>query len=258
MALAYYALSPEMITDLSAMFIADSQFYRAYWQQQQLVYRDAWNYYTGIVLANTMANQSQDLQWPLRVNLVKQAVLLHSLFLWGVHQEGGGLVDFVVQPKRTKTADGRPLEEPRRRAKELTNLLNNWMASVHAPAKLREQGRLYVAYGGSYLSPRPDPEAPYGIGLTATPAEYCYPVWDPVDYSRMLRMHVARRIPVEIAEKSYGFQAGSLHQDVLVDYVETWTPETYSIQVGLGGLRQNARDPRPVLCWPAAISASIP
>ena len=123
----------------------------------------------------------------------------------GVHQEGGGLVDFVVQPKRTKTADGQPVEEPRRRAKELTNLLNSWMASVHAPAKLHERGRLYVAYSSSSLGPRPDPEAPYGIGLTATPAEYCYPVWDPVDYSRMLRMHVARRIPVEIAEKSSAF-----------------------------------------------------
>ena len=29
-----------------------------------------------------------------------------------------------------------------------------------------------------------------------------------------------------------------------MDYVETWTPETYSIQVGLGGLRQSTHNPK--------------
>lgn len=238
--LAYYALTPEMITDLSGLFIADSQFYRAYWNQQQIIYRDCWNYYTGLILQNSVANQNEELEWPLRVNLVKQAVLLHSLYLWGEYREGGTLVQYIVQPKRRKTEDGKPLEAPRARAKELEEQLNTFLRLSGAYSMFREQGRLYNAYGGVYLKAMPDEESPTGITMAATPAEYCFPVWDPTDYRKLMRMHIARRIPVEAAEQQFGYKPGTQHQDVLVDYVETWTPDTYSIQVGTGTQRQDA------------------
>ena len=216
-------------------YTRDLQTYSTDWTNQVGVYSEAWRYYRGTIL-DKLADNSDSLLYPLRLNLIKHICRKHALFLWGQYEKTR-IVRFVVHaPRQQLDADHK------KHANELSRLYWDFLRTNQGVTLLRELGRIYMVLGGAVLKTRYAKTAKLGVALEAISPEYFYPVWDPANYSRLLRAHVCYPLHVDQATLLYGYAKTNGDPGQQVNYLETWDETQWSAWVGWEGRWQAARD----------------
>jgi hypothetical protein len=98
-----------------------------------------------------------------------------------------------------------------------------------------------MALGGAYFKLRLAPRAPLGVELESLFPFHVYPVWSPTRYDQLLRVYIRFSLATAVARQVYGYQPVGAAPDY-VEYLETWTPEEYLVQIGKEGSWQVATD----------------
>jgi hypothetical protein len=221
----------DSLDSLRSSYKRDSNDYASWWQSQADKYKEAQKYYSGRVLEETEPKGVKGApdKFPLRINKVKQACVMHANYLWGEHQPDS-LIEYTVTPKSEKT------NKARERATDIKNFLEEVLAASAAPTLFREQARLYMEHGGIYFKARPDKTNPTGIAIESASPDVIYPVWNPLNYRQLLRLHVVLQINAKVAEQLYGYNPDMAKKawgsGTDIEYVESWSPDGYVVTVG--------------------------
>ena len=223
------------MTNAPEAYTRDHLTYNDDWQSQSGVYSEAWRYYRGTIL-DKLADNSDSLLYPLRLNIIKHICRKHALFLWGQYEKAR-IVRFVVHPPRLL-----PDEAKKKHATELSRLYWDFLRTNQGVTLLRELGRIYMVLGGAVLKTRYTTSAKLGVALETISPEYFYPVWDPANYSRLLRAHVCYPLHIDQASLLYGYTKASGDPGMSVNYLETWDEQSWAVWVGYEGRWQAARD----------------
>lgn len=216
--------------DFGATYDQDNSNYEGEWQTQLSLYALAWKYYKGRIFDQRMRDDPQAYMYPLRINTIKLACRMHALFLWGTGARGNRILDFHVHPERSEFDNGRPNQAEMDRCEAMEVLLRTMLRSNNARTVFREQGRLFHLLGGVFFKFTVDPRNPLGFAFKAMPADYVYPVWDPLDYSHLIRLYVRFPIDARAAASLYGYNAPN-DGHALVPYTEQWEEDRFRITI---------------------------
>lgn len=212
------------------------------WTAQAELYRRVWPYFDNSIFDTAVQKNADGTvtpYWPLRIGMVRKACVTHALHLWGLTADCPHLRLTAGQPN---AASPQRQASRKQRSVVLTRALTEFFADGNHPALLREGGRLFNVFGGVYLRLQEDRTAPHGCRLGLLSPEVVYPVWNPLDYDQLLRVHIVASIDVDTARTIYGYRGREEYGTI--EYVESWTTDSWRITLGRpGSEHQQAVDP---------------
>jgi len=214
----------------------------AYYMDQYPVWRSLFDgsaLQEKIPVSTDPAKQSDETtyRWPVRFNLVKAYCVLYAGLLWGRGKTGAeadNLFDIDVAPD----IPGRSGPVPKAKAKLLAECLNYfWSEWFHI---VRPSGAIQQWAGGCVIKVCWDPSDPlavFGCTLQTIQPEHFYPIWDPLNFERLLAVNLKFSVSRAVAKEKY-----LVTDEQLVDYAvgdaitieEHWDPYTYYVALGKG------------------------
>jgi hypothetical protein len=223
----------------SAPYDEDYSTYRAAWDAQETIYARCWEYWSGDIFDKrrhepTPGNPKGERYYPLRINEVRRAVIIHALNIFGLTNEEPYLT-FEFKPKRTT------VEVALERAKRLGEMAEDWFEDCGGEDLFREQARIFMILGGAVLKVRPDSDSPFGVVVENGSLRHFFPIWHPTRYNKLLRCYFKFEIDRDVARELYGYTART---DEQLYFLETWTKETWAVHIGTPGKWQLAVDPQ--------------
>ncbi len=223
------------------------------YETQRQRYTAYWDWYDGRVF------QLQGNQYPLAINPVRLACILHRNALFGMDDDTAEPLvkshfteDSYVADEVNKDDD--PLKQSEtqkkaeKRARLRTELVNRvWQQSSGRALQL-ENGLISQALGGCYFAVRFDPSNTFlalPIRIEIIHPEEIIPITSQADRWHMYAAHVIRYISHQNALLQYGVDIGSSKEAV---YHEYWTRDTYLIEIDgkvvlSGGEEQKGENP---------------
>lgn len=210
------------------------------WARQSNRYRDYWHYYDGEKLdeeveAGITETGAQLLRFPLRINLIKMAVMKHAFALLGEYTEQG-IVEFRGKARRRIRPE---IIEPGQKAEtdpllaDIDQFLEDLWDENGAMSILPEQARIAHVCGGCVFKVAYDETKETKVRIEVILPDYFFPVWDSTDYHNLLEVTIAYDVPVQEAKLRLGYvptaTAGS--GDTAL-YQEHWTKTHYECTIG--------------------------
>jgi hypothetical protein len=195
------------------MSSAPDRFHKTLWSQQAQVYTDMWNYFDRTVFEETFSNRSDNLKYPLGINIFEMACVNHRSCLFGEFDS-----DVLRYRVRGKQKDKEEVE---------TALHRIWRASS-ANSLMLENGLLGMILGGAVFRVMWHPVRRQ-VYVRLVPADAFYPVWDPDDYHEILECFIVYQIDGTQAARRFNVsveQGESMHT-----VKEHWTPDFYNVTV---------------------------
>lgn len=221
------------------IFDEDEDAWAREWQSQNALYARVYPYYSGKIFDSAVqsnADGTTTAYFPLRINSVRKACVAHALHLWGLTSDAPHL-RFLARSRKQKTS-----EAAYEKTQKVAEMLSAFFNSDNRPVLLREGARLFQIFGGVFFKIVPDANSSFGVSLNLVSPEYVYPIWDPTDYDKLLRVHIAFNLDLKQARTLYGY-TGTVTGNT-VQMVETWDQNEWRVTIGTDrSNRQVAKDP---------------
>jgi hypothetical protein len=209
------------------------------------------SYFDGSMLQETIPSTDEDgedtLRYPLQFNMVRSYCNLQAGFVWGRGRTGSSTMDLFnvrVDPR----VPG--MKEHSKSAPELEGALRYfWHQQSHV---LRPNALIQQWAGGCVLKVAWAPESElsvFGIQLETIQPEYFFPIWDPLNFERMLAVKLKFLVSPPIAQEKYGLTKSEVKKfgnEEPISVVEYWDRNEYVVAVGEGDKAVVARDPNGV------------
>lgn len=224
--------------NLIGFYDLDRSTYASDWQRQAAVYQRTQKYYSGAIFDEattkpTQPGEAKELMYPLRINVIQRTCITHALHLWGLTDEGP-LLRFTIKP-------GKSAKSAKARSEKYKAFLDGLWNAPDTETLLRRAARVFMKDGGAYLKLRLDGSRPQNLALESPLPQFVFPVWNPADYTDLLRVHIVFPLDATAAKLQYGVP---VKEDAgLLDYVETWTKDGWLVQIRKGDTRYPARNP---------------
>jgi len=202
----------EVYADLIASMAPDS-YHHTLWSQQSQLYSDMWQYFDRSIFDETLSNRSDDLKYPLGINMFEVACMNHRAALFG---------EFDLDVLRFRVRDERADSELVERA--LARIWRHSSGNSH----LLESGLLCMVLGGSVFRVVWHP-IHKRVYIRSVAADAFFPVWDPDDYHRLLEAYIVYQVDGMQATRRYHVEVDSGESVHTVQ--EHWTPEMYEVRV---------------------------
>jgi hypothetical protein len=207
----------------------DRGYPQAMWDSQNALYREFNQHFSGTWMDETVSTTSETLKYPLKYNIFKLPVLMHTSFLFGEVPDGASA---LVQPEVElwKSGERSSTAQSAKESEKMTLFLQNLWDENFGRGKLALAALNSQVLGGCVLGSTYDPvkqlngDTPISF-QTVDPSTY-YPVWSHNDYDRMLEVIVAYII-TKIQAKELGV---TLKSDFGL-YYERWSRDKYEIMV---------------------------
>jgi len=201
---------------------------------QKAVYNVLWDHFYGIKWRETVPQkrgkkEPARLKWPLQINYVQPACLIHTA-VWA-----GDMPDTtepVAKPHLEPKGKGKLAVSS---AEKATEVINQVWYENSGRAKLMAANTVAQAVGGVVFRPRMDTDLgwrrtiPIRIDTILPDNFVCIPdISDPFDL--LEAWHIVE-MPLKIAERQYGYKKKKREAET-VQMVEHWTRKTYKITIG--------------------------
>lgn len=188
------------------------------WQAQNAIYDTMWDYYSGNVFDETLTERTDDLKYPLKVNLFKRACINHRSVLFGEFDDK--VLSFQCTPD---VGDGSAVEK----------CIDTVWSDSHRNTLLLEGGLLAEVFGGIIYRIVMNPITKRLKYILVQPTTF-FPVWDPDDYHNLLEVFVGYLVDVRTAVLRYNVDLDpdydtSSATSVMVQ--EHWTQDGFEFTV---------------------------
>ena len=221
---------PAIVTKETDVFPTSS------WTEQRALYLGYENYWNGNVF-NTKAENIQvesgkkPLRWPVKYNLVKMMITMHSMALFGDWDEAitrwraePRPVSEILYPGRIKKD-----EQAKRQAQGAEELIFEVWKENRRDTLLIEQELARNTYGGCVFRVRKDLKKRHRVKLETINPYYFKPIWHPGDYHELVAAKVEFPMENTQAAAVYGSQYATEEFPI---YSEEWDPQKFTITVG--------------------------
>jgi hypothetical protein len=209
------------------------------------------SYFDGTILQETIPATDEDgedtLRYPLQFNLVKSYCGLQAGFVWGRGRTGSSTSDLFnirVSPK----VPG--MKEHSKSAPELEEALRYfWHQQTHI---MRPNALIQQWAGGCVLKLAWAPESDVsvlGVQLETIQPEFFYPIWDPMNYERLIAVKLKFFVSAPVAREKYGLTSAEIRkfgEEEPLSVVEYWDRNEYVVAIGEGDKTVVARDPNGI------------
>jgi hypothetical protein len=191
------------------------------WNELNSRYNHWWSYWKGYVL-NKVAKDGKSLIYPVKLNIVRSAVILHASALLG---------QFTDRIATFGVSDALGVEKSV--AQETSKVLNLLWAINNGDSLLLEQALFQQIMGGFYWKIAWTPtRKKWPIRYFVTDPRACYPVWDGDDYDRLVSIEVQHQIPKPTAVARFRIPQEKLYQSAEFATVrERWDETSYEVTV---------------------------
>lgn len=221
---------PAVVTKATDVFPSSS------WGEQQAKYLDYENYWNGEVFDTKAENiqvesGQKPLRWPVKYNLVKMMITMHSMALFGDWDEAITRWRAEPRPESEILYPGRigQGEQAKRQAEKADELISEVWRENRRDTLLIEQELTRNTYGGCVFRVRKDPKKRHGVKLETINPYHFKPIWDPGDYHDLVAAKVEYAMDKSQAEEKYGSEYATEQFPI---YSEVWNPRQFSITVG--------------------------
>jgi len=203
------------------------------WHAQRSLYSAYWNHFDGDWLGESDGDDSTSLKYPLKLNPMKMACMMHAAFLFGeVPDSNAPLVRTICEPWKPG-----PSKTERNLADYLTYFVNRVLEENGARTLQQEGGIVSQIMGGTCFQVLHDPDRTFRgylpIRVDPLLPEFFFPVPSGQDYRRVDEAFVAYTMSRIQARHAYGYPVGEdagITQDVL--YQAHYLPDKFSVTVG--------------------------
>ena len=191
------------------------------WNTQRANYELCWAYYKGYIL-NKKAGDRKTLLYPVKLNIVRSAVINHAAVLLGQFEEDS-IVQFGLKTSEAITPETR---------KAVIKALNFLWASNDGDDSLLEQSLYQQIFGGCFWKIAWTPtRMKWPIRYFAIDPRAVYPVWDGNDYNRLVSIDVQYQVPRPTAVARYRVEMPITDTPEYVTVHEHWDEAEYFIRV---------------------------
>ncbi len=172
------------------------------WAQQHSAYLEYIEHFEGVWLDETMTD-NETLVYPLKLNPIRLAAMLHVGFLFGeVTDSAPAMVPMTVE----KWGSGH--DENVGITQKLTSILNRILYENDARELQQEGGLVAQVMGGTVLGERYDParkqEGKLPIAIDSPGTEYFFPYYTTGEHYKLLRVIIQYYIDAVEAREKYG------------------------------------------------------
>ncbi len=206
------------------IYLAPENYPNQAWTDRTAAYNRWWSYYKGFAL--NKKNKKNVEIYPIKLNLVRSAVINHAAVFLGQYDDNG-IIQFSL-----KSIPG--LDEA---TVEATNLVMNMLWAINnGDDLLIENAILAQVFGGAFWKVAWHPiRRKWPIRYFSADPRACFPVWDGDDYNRMVSIDVYQQIPVPTAQVRYraDFKSMNVTSEAIPEYVsvhEHWNENDYFIK----------------------------
>lgn len=197
----------------------------AMWEERRQKYWRYWQHFDGDWLEETVSADDTTLKYPLKLNPLNMACMLHAGFLFGEVQDGNDpLVQAVIEPWARESK-----EQERDTAARLTDLVNRVWYENGGRALQQEGGLIAQILGGCVYGVAYDPsleaDGRLPIRIDLVMPEYFFPVPAFNQYWHLLEAIICFEISSLQARLMYGVETSS----TVVLYQEHWRDDYYEV-----------------------------
>ena len=191
------------------------------WASQRANYDLCWSYYKGFVL-NKRVGDKKALLYPVKLNIVRSAVINHAAVLLGQFEEDQ-IIQFGLKTNESIK------DETRKAVIKATNLL--WTINDGDNLML-EQSLMQQVFGGCFWKIAWTPtRAKWPIRHFTVDPRACFPVWDGDDYERLVSMDVEYQVPKPTAAIRYRVELPTTTVPEYSTVHEHWDEGSYFIKI---------------------------
>jgi len=213
------------------------------WARQHSAYLEYIEHFEGVWLDEKMAD-NETLVYPLKLNPIRLAAMLHVGFLFGeVTDSAPAMVPMTVE----KWGSG---EENAGTTQKLTSILNRILYENDARELEQEGGLVAQVLGGVVFGERYDPtrkqEGKLPIAIDSPGTEYFFPYYSTGEHYKLLRVIIQYYMDAVEAQQRYGI----LDARGNVLFRAEWTSDSAEITIDGKSVEWEGQGPPPLGCIP--------